>query len=194
MHLHIGLGNPGDSHKYNRHNIGFMVIDALMEFYGVTSVKEKFNSILGSSSFSSDKILFLKPQTYMNNSGKAVFDIVNYFSIPLSSIIVWHDDIDINPGKVRIKVGGGNGGHNGIRDIDSHIGREYFRVRIGVGRPIQGIETSNWVLSSFKKEDYENWLNKLLLILTKESTKLHKNDFAGFINSVSSQQFQNNNN
>ena len=194
MHLHIGLGNPGNSYKCNRHNIGFMVIDALMEFYGVTSVKEKFNSILGSSSLPSGKILFLKPQTYMNNSGKAVFDIVNYFSIPLSSIIVWHDDIDISQGKVRIKVGGGNGGHNGIRDIDSHIGREYFRVRIGVGRPSQDVETSNWVLSSFKKEDYDNWLNSLLLILTKESTKLHANDLAGFMNSVSSKQFENNNN
>ena len=194
MHLHIGLGNPGDSHKYNRHNIGFMVIDALMEFYEVTSVKEKFNSILGSSNLSSGKILFLKPQTYMNNSGKAVFDIVNYFSIPLSSIIVWHDDIDITPGKVRIKVGGGNGGHNGIRDIDSHIGREYLRVRIGVGRPNQDIDTSNWVLSSFKKEDYDDWLNNLLLIMTKESTKLYENDFTGFMNSVSSRRVQKNNN
>ena len=184
MFLHVGLGNPGKSYESDRHNVGFMAIDTLIRYYESDKPKLKFNGLLSQTTLNSKKILFLKPQTYMNKSGSSVSSIMNFFSIPISSVVVWHDEIDLNQAKVKVKVGGGHGGHNGIRDIENHIGKDFKRVRIGVGRPENSIPASNWVLSSFKKEDFIDWLDDLLKLMAKESFRLINDDTYGFMNII----------
>ena len=185
MFLHIGLGNPGKEYEFHRHNIGFMAIDNLLEFYNIKIDKEKFNGLYAIHSSPDRNIIFLKPQTFMNNSGICVSSIMNYYSIKPSSVIVWHDEIDLEKGKIRVKYGGGHGGHNGIRDINKYIGDDFYRVRIGIGRPENNIPPSKWVLSSFYKEDWEKWLYSLLKIMAKESEKLLTDNSIDFMNKVS---------
>jgi len=185
MFLHIGLGNPGKEYELHRHNIGFMAIDSLLEFYNIKIDKEKFNGLYAIHSSPTRKIIFLKPQTFMNNSGVCVSSVINYYSIKPSSVIVWHDDIDLEKGKIRVKYGGGHGGHNGIKDISKYIGDEFYRVRIGIGRPENNIAPSKWVLSSFYQEDFEKWLYSLLKIMAKESEKLLSDNSIDFMNKVS---------
>ena len=185
MFLHIGLGNPGKEYELHRHNIGFMAIDSLLEFYNIKIDKEKFNGLYAIHSSPDRKIIFLKPQTFMNNAGVCVSSIINYYSIKPSSVIVWHDEIDLDKGKVRVKYGGGHGGHNGIKDISKYIGDEFYRVRIGIGRPENNIPPSKWVLSSFYHEDFEKWLYSLLKIMAKESEKLLSDNSIDFMNKVS---------
>ena len=185
MFLHIGLGNPGKEYELHRHNIGFMAIDSLLEFYNIKIDKEKFNGLYAIHSSPTRKIIFLKPQTFMNNSGVCVSSVINYYSIKPSSVIVWHDDIDLEKGKIRVKYGGGHGGHNGIKDISKYIGDEFYRVRIGIGRPENNIAPSKWVLSSFYQEDFEKWLYSLLKIMAKESEKLLTDNSIDFMNKVS---------
>ena len=152
MFLHVGLGNPGSEHKLNRHNVGFMAIDHLLNFYRINdTLKKKFNGHYYKLSQKNGAIFFLKPLTFMNNSGSSVSSLIKFFSIKPSSVIVWHDEIDLDKGKIKVKFGGGHGGHNGIRDIIKHIGENFLRVRIGVGRPDNNIDPSKWVLSSFIK-------------------------------------------
>ena len=139
MYLHVGLGNPGKEYELHRHNIGFMAIDSILEKYNIETGKEKFNGYHYIYSGAKQKIVFLKPQTYMNNSGRCVSAIMNFFSIEPSSVIVWHDEIDLDKGKIKVKWGGGHGGHNGIRDIISHIGNDFCRIRIGIGRTTNNI-------------------------------------------------------
>ncbi len=146
MTLVVGLGNPTPAYKNNRHNIGFMAIDYLLDSLNPTKInKSTFNGEL----FKSSKTLFLKPMTYMNNSGESVLKVVNYYDI--EDIIVVHDDLEIPFGSIRLKKGGGNGGHNGLRSIDAHIGKDYERVRIGISKPIYKEDISNYVLSDFTK-------------------------------------------
>ncbi len=185
MFLHIGLGNPGKEYELHRHNIGFMAIDSLLEFYNIKIDKEKFNGLYTIHSSPARKIIFLKPQTFMNNSGICVSSIMNYYSIKPSSVVVWHDEIDLEKGKIRVKYGGGHGGHNGIKDINKYIGDEFYRVRIGIGRPENNIPPSKWVLSSFYQEDLEQWLYNLLKIMAKESEKLLTDNSIDFMNKVS---------
>ena len=121
----------------------------------------------------------------MNNSGQPVSEIINYFSIPKSSVFVWHDEIDLEIGKVRIKTSGGHGGHNGVKDITKHIGDKYNRIRIGIGRPPKFIDPADWVLSSFNDQELNSgWLTNLLKIMVKESYKIEDNDFTGFMNKI----------
>ena len=155
MFLHIGLGNPGKEYELHRHNIGFMAIDSLLEFYNIKIDKEKFNGLYAIHSSPDRKIIFLKPQTFMNNAGVCVSSIINYYSIKPSSVIVWHDEIDLEKGKIRVKYGGGHGGHNGIRDINKYIGDEFYRVRIGIGRPDSKISVSDYVLKDFSEDELE---------------------------------------
>ena len=165
MFLHVGLGNPGSEHKLNRHNIGFMAIDHLLHFYQINdNYKKKFNGHYYKLSNKDRNIFFLKPQTFMNKSGSCISSLIKFFSIKPSSVIVWHDEIDLDKGKIKVKFGGGHGGHNGIRDIIRYIGEDFLRVRIGVGRPDNNIDPSKWVLSSFNKNDFDGWVNNLLSI------------------------------
>lgn len=159
MHLIIGLGNIGEDYLLTRHNVGFMVIDEITKNLTTSNInKSNFQSTLLKSGYN----LFSKPTTYMNNSGVAVNSIMDYYKINIEDIIVIHDDLDLPFGTVKYKVGGGHGGHNGLRSIDAHIGKEYIRVRIGIGKPLEKGNVANYVLSNFSKEE----LNKLQDIIT----------------------------
>jgi PTH1 family peptidyl-tRNA hydrolase len=154
MHLIVGLGNIGEKYQLTRHNVGFMVIDEITKSLATSNIqKSNFHSTLEKSSYD----LFSKPTTYMNNSGMAVQAIKEYYKLEMEDIIVIHDDIDLPFGTVKFKIGGGHGGHNGLRSIDAHIGKEYTRVRIGVGKPQDKADVANYVLNNFSKEE----LNKL---------------------------------
>ena len=186
MFLHVGLGNPGFEHKLDRHNIGFMAIDHLIHFYQINdNYKKKFNGHYYKLSNKDRDIFFLKPQTFMNKSGSCISSLINFFSIKPSSVIVWHDEIDLDKGKIKVKFGGGHAGHNGIRDIIRYIGEDFLRVRIGVGRPDKNIDPSKWVLSSFSKNDFDGWVNDLLSIMASEVELLHLNNSIDFMNKVS---------
>ena len=154
MHLIVGLGNIGEKYQLTRHNVGFMVIDEITKNLTTSNIqKSNFHSTLEKSSYD----LFSKPTIYMNNSGMAVQAIKEYYKLGIEDIIVVHDDIDLPFETVKFKVGGGHGGHNGLRSIDAHIGKEYTRVRIGVGKPQDKADVANYVLNNFSKEE----LNKL---------------------------------
>ena len=186
MFLHVGLGNPGILYRNHRHNVGFMAIDHLIEYYNISKSKNKFNGEYAKINKANGVSIYFKPNKFMNNSGQPVSEIINYFSIPKSSVFVWHDEIDLKQCKVRVKRGGGHGGHNGVRDIIKHIGNNFNRIRIGIGRPTGFIDPASWVLSPFNELDLKSgWLIKLLKIMAKEAYKLEKNDFEGFMNKVS---------
>lgn len=154
MYLIVGLGNIGEKYQLTRHNVGFMVIDAITKNLSTSNIqKSNFHSTLEKSGYD----LFSKPTTYMNNSGMAVQAIKEYYKLGIENIIVIHDDIDLPFGTVKFKIGGGHGGHNGLKSIDAHIGKEYIRVRIGIGKPQDKADVANYVLNNFSKEE----LNKL---------------------------------
>lgn len=154
MHLIVGLGNIGEKYQLTRHNVGFMVIDEITKNLSTSNIqKSNFHSTLEKSAYD----LYSKPTTFMNNSGMAVQAIKEYYKLGIENIIVIHDDIDLPFGTVKFKIGGGHGGHNGLRSIDAHIGKEYIRVRIGVGKPQDKSDVANYVLNNFSKEE----LNKL---------------------------------
>lgn len=154
MHLIVGLGNIGDKYQLTRHNVGFLVIDEMTKGLATSNInKSNFKADVLKSGYN----LLVKPNTYMNHSGEAVHAIKEYYKIEMEDIIVIHDDLDLPFGTVKYKIGGGHGGHNGLRSIDAHIGKEYIRVRIGIGKPNDKSQVSNYVLSNFSKEE----LNKL---------------------------------
>lgn len=159
MHLIVGLGNIGDKYQLTRHNVGFLVIDEITKSLTTSNInKANFQADVLKSGYN----LFIKPKTYMNHSGDSVVSIKDYYKIDIENIIVIHDDLDLPFGTVKFKVGGGHGGHNGLRSIDSHIGKDYIRVRIGIGKPENKADVANYVLSNFSKEE----LNKLEGIIT----------------------------
>jgi PTH1 family peptidyl-tRNA hydrolase len=150
MHLIVGLGNIGEKYQLTRHNIGFMVIDEITKNLSTSNINNpNFQSTLLKSGYN----LFAKPTTYMNNSGVAVHAIKEYYKIDLENIIVIHDDLDLPFGTVKFKIGGGHGGHNGLRSLDAHITKDYIRVRIGIGKPKDKLDVANYVLSNFSKEE-----------------------------------------
>ena len=154
MYLHVGLGNPGKEYELHRHNVGFMAIDSILEKYNIETGKEKFNGYHYIYSGAEQKIIFLKPQTYMNNSGRCVSAIMNFFSIEPSSVIVWHDEIDLDKGKIKVKWGGGHGGHNGLRDIIKALGtNNFYRLRIGIDHPGSKDEVVDYVLRAPNKSE-----------------------------------------
>lgn len=151
--LLIGLGNPGKDYAKNRHNIGFMAADAIAERYKFSSWAKKFRGLLAEGVIGGEKVLLLKPQTYMNLSGESVGDASRFYKIPLENIIVFHDELDLPLGKLRVKRGGGNGGHNGLKSLDQHLGPDYLRVRIGIAHPGDKDMVSDYVLSDFSKQE-----------------------------------------
>jgi PTH1 family peptidyl-tRNA hydrolase len=151
MKLIVGLGNPGKEYELNRHNVGFLAVDYLIDALNASKVSSKFKGEL----FKTSKYLFLKPQTFMNLSGESVVLVKNYYKIDNDDIIVIHDDIDLKLGALKFKKGGGHGGHNGLKSIDKHIGSDYYRIRIGVGRPEKKEDVVKYVLSDFTKDELE---------------------------------------
>jgi PTH1 family peptidyl-tRNA hydrolase len=184
MHLLVGLGNPGKDYEKTRHNIGFMVIDEIISSYGLSSPKTKFHGIISDGLIDGKKVLAAKPNTFMNKSGLCVGEIVKFYKIPLENIIVFHDEIDLVACKVKVKTGGGHGGHNGLRDIDAKIGKEYKRVRIGVGHPGDKDKVSGYVLKNFSKEETPS-IEKLIDDISSNISLLLKNDDSLFMTRIS---------
>ena len=172
MYLIVGLGNPGLAYAYTRHNVGFLFVDHLAYDLGFPNFKAKFNSLYTEKTVNNEKVLIQKPQTFMNRSGAAVSQIVSFYKIPVENIFVVHDDIDLPPLEVKIKFGGSNGGHNGLRDIDKSLGNQYWRIRIGVGRPIEKSQVADYVLSPFYNDEIKNMLPKVFDSLISEFSEL----------------------
>jgi PTH1 family peptidyl-tRNA hydrolase len=161
MLLLVGLGNPGGAYARNRHNIGFMAADEIVRRHSFAAWRAKFHAHVAEGSIDGERALVLKPNTYMNLSGQAVAEAARFHKIDLDQVIVFHDDLDLFPGKVRVKKGGGAGGHNGLKSIDAHLGNDYRRVRLGIGHPGHKDLVTPWVLGDFAKAD-STWLAPLL--------------------------------
>ena len=155
MILFVGLGNPTSGSQNNRHNIGFKIIDAVNQKFNLSKQKPKFKGLLTTGNISNKKVYAIKPLTFMNNSGICIRELMEYFKIDSGDVIVFHDDIDIDFGKIKAKLGGSSAGHNGIASMDKFIGKEYSRVRIGIGKPDQKISVSDYVLNNFNEEEKE---------------------------------------
>jgi|TARA_B100002052_G_scaffold186486_1_gene169864 PTH1 family peptidyl-tRNA hydrolase len=161
MKLFVGLGNPGENHSKNRHNIGFMVVDTIVNRYGGTPWKKKFQGLASEVILKQEKLIFLKPSTFMNLSGQSVSDACRFFKLSSTEICVFHDELDLPFLKIRTKIGGGHAGHNGLRSIQQHLGSDYFRVRLGIGHPGDRAKVASYVLNNFPKSseaDLSSWL------------------------------------
>lgn len=164
--LVVGLGNIGKGYQNTRHNVGFIAIDYLSEYYKISwNTKSKFQAELTQGVIDGHKLLLAKPLTYMNLSGKAVQAICSYYNIKPLNIFVLHDDIDLETGRIKYKLAGGSGGHNGLKSLDQCIGNDYHRIRIGVGRPVANGDVSDYVLSAFSKEEYKIIVNSIEVII-----------------------------
>ncbi len=161
MKLIVGLGNPGEKYAYNRHNVGFLALDRIADRHGVGPWRKRFQALAADGEIGGERVLLLKPQTYMNESGRSVGEAVRFLKLDIGDVIVLYDEIDLAPGKLKAKVGGGNAGHNGLRSISAHLDNDYVRVRIGVGHPGQKDRVAGYVLSDFAKAD-KVWLEPLL--------------------------------
>ena len=153
MILLVGLGNPTPNSQDNRHNIGFKIIDAINKKFSLSKQKPKFKGLLTTGDISNKKVYAIKPLTFMNNSGICIRELIEYFRIDVEDVIVFHDDLDIDFGKIKTKLGGSSAGHNGIASIDKFIGKEYSRVRVGIGKPETKISVSDYVLNNFNDEE-----------------------------------------
>jgi|TARA_B110000438_G_scaffold288135_1_gene321217 PTH1 family peptidyl-tRNA hydrolase len=156
MLLLVGLGNPNPNDKNNRHNVGFLVIDAINDKFKLSKQKPKFKGLLTTGQINDQKVYAIKPLTFMNNSGVCVKELINYFKIEVKDVFVFHDDMDIDIGKVKVKFGGRNAGHNGIDSIDKNIGKNYSRVRVGIGRPKKNTTGADHVLDNFSNDEKIN--------------------------------------
>tara|TARA_B100000530_G_scaffold202401_1_gene129166 strand:+ start:229 stop:789 length:561 start_codon:yes stop_codon:yes gene_type:complete len=153
MLLLVGLGNPTPNSENNRHNVGFKIIDAINKKFGLSKQKPKFKGLLTTGEISKQKVYAIKPLTFMNNSGICIRELIEYFKIEAQNVIVFHDDLDVEFGKIKTKFSGSSAGHNGIESIDKFIGKEYSRVRVGIGKPKNNIEISDYVLQNFDEEE-----------------------------------------
>lgn len=173
MFLIVGLGNPGLDYAYTRHNVGFMFIDYLAYELGFLDFRSRFSSLYTEKLFECNaKVVLQKPQTYMNNSGNAVSQLVAFYKIEPQNIFVIHDDLDMRPMQLRIKFGGSAGGHNGLRDIEKVIGKDYWHIKVGIGRPIDREQVANYVLSPFYKDELTILESKVFEVLGRHIVEL----------------------
>jgi PTH1 family peptidyl-tRNA hydrolase len=184
MKLLVGLGNPGGEYARHRHNVGFMALDRIAEHHGLGPWKKRFHGLACEGMIGGRKVALLKPQTFMNDSGRSVGDAQRYLKIAQSDVVVFHDELDLTPGKIKVKSGGGNAGHNGLRSISAHIGNDYTRVRIGIGHPGSKELVHGYVLHDFAKADAA-WLDALLDGIAEASARLAAGDEARFLTDVS---------
>jgi peptidyl-tRNA hydrolase, PTH1 family len=182
MLLLVGLGNPGPRYAANRHNVGFMALDEVRRRYGFGGTRAKFDAEVSEGTIAGEKVLTLKPQTFMNESGRSVGQAVRFHKVPPGDVIVMHDEIDLAPGKVRAKRGGGLAGHNGLRSIAAHIGPDFRRVRLGVGHPGKPFVLGH-VLHDFSREDID-WVAKMLEAVAEALPILIAGDDPGFMSKV----------
>jgi len=175
MILLVGLGNPTPDSQDNRHNIGFKIIDAINQKFGLSKQKPKFKGLLTTGNISNKKVYAIKPLTFMNNSGICIRELIEYFKIDAEDVIVFHDDLDVDFTKIKTKFGGSSAGHNGIESIDKFIGKEYARVRVGIGKPQKKAEVSDFVLTNFSEEEkvdlekvVKNIINAMPILIDKK--------------------------
>ena len=178
MLLLVGLGNPTPDSENNRHNIGFKIIDAINKKFGLSKQKPKFKGLLTTGNVGEQKVYAIKPLTFMNNSGICIRELIEYFKIDAEDVIVFHDDLDVEFGKIKAKFGGSSAGHNGIASIDKFIGKDYSRVRIGIGKPKENIEVGDFVLQNFEEDELagiekiSNHINDSISILVEKKLDL----------------------
>ncbi len=182
--LVVGLGNPGPQYARHRHNIGFMVIDALADRQGLASYRRRFQAMTAETVLAGRRLMLMKPMTFMNESGRAVGEAMRFYKLGLDQVIVVHDELDLAPGKCRVKKGGGAGGHNGIRSLDRHIGPDYWRVRLGIGHPGRKDAVHGYVLHDFARAD-EDWLDPLIDAVVDGLPALAEGRPDRFMNAVS---------
>src|SRR5215813_3772111 len=183
MKLFVGLGNAGSAYAHHRHNVGFMAAERIAARHGLGPWKKRFHGLVCEGPLGNHRVILLKPQTYMNDSGRAVGEAQRYLKIGEGDIYVFHDELDLAPGKIRIKTGGGNAGHNGLRSITAHIGNEYVRVRIGIGHPGAKEQVLRHVLNDFAKADAA-WLEPLLDAIAEAAPRLAAGEDARFLTDV----------
>ena len=153
MLLFVGLGNPTPNSENNRHNVGFKIIDFINKEFGLSKQKPKFKGLLTTGNIANQKVYAIKPLTFMNNSGICIRELIEYFKINAEDVVVFHDDLDVEFGKIKAKFGGSSAGHNGIASIDKFIGKDYSRVRVGIGKPKENIEVADYVLQNFNEDE-----------------------------------------
>lgn len=183
MKLFVGLGNPGAKYAQNRHNIGFMAMDQIASDNGFAPFKGKFQGAISEGRLGREKVLLLKPETFMNLSGQSVGEAMRFYKITPADVVVFHDELDLAPGKLKYKMGGGHAGHNGLRSIHQHIGEAYGRVRMGIGHPGRKELVSGYVLRDFAKADHD-WLDDMLRGISDGAAHLAEGDTAKFSNAV----------
>ena len=183
MRLFVGLGNPGSSYAKNRHNVGFMAADAVARAHNAAPWRKRFQGEVAEAVIGGERVLLLKPQTYMNESGRSVREAMGFFKIELADVTVFYDELDLPPAKLRVKTGGGNAGHNGLRSITAHCGNDYRRVRIGIGHPGHKALVQRHVLGDFAKSE-EPWVDDLTRAIADNAALLAKGEDASFQNKV----------
>ena len=183
MLLFVGLGNPGERYAGNRHNIGFMAVQAIAKRHGIAPWRRKFQGVAVEGAVGGEKVLLLLPGTFMNESGRAVAEAAHFYKLEPGNVVVFHDEAELTPGKVRLKLGGGNAGHNGLRSISEHIGNDYRRVRLGVGHPGNKDMMESYVLQDFAKSE-RPWVEALCDILADNVALLIEGKDSTFQNKV----------
>ncbi len=183
MKLFAGLGNPGENYARNRHNVGFMAVERIAAAHGFGPWRRRFQGLTAEAELAGERLILLKPQTHMNESGRAVGEAARFLKIAEADIVVFHDEIDLAPGKLKVKRGGGDAGHNGLRSLSAHLGNDYVRVRIGVGHPGSKDLVVHYVLHDFAKAD-ALWLDPLLDAIAKAAGRLALGNEARFLSDV----------
>jgi peptidyl-tRNA hydrolase, PTH1 family len=183
MLLFVGLGNPGDQYAGNRHNIGFMAVQAIAKRHGIAPWRRKFQGVAVEGTIGGDKVLLLLPGTYMNESGRAVAEAAQFYKIALGDIVVFHDELDLPAAKLRMKLGGGNAGHNGLRSISAHVGNDYRRVRLGIDHPGDKKLGASYVLQNFAKDEWP-WVETLCDVIADNAALLAEGKDSTFQNKV----------
>lgn len=183
MQLWVGLGNPGGQYALHRHNVGFMTLDAIAEVHGFGSEAKKFSGLLREGRIGGDKVLLLKPQTFMNDSGRSVAAALKFYKLGVDALTVFHDELDLPPFRIKVKQGGGTAGHNGLRSIDSHLGRDFRRVRIGIGHPGHKDRVTGYVLGNYAKAELDP-LSDMLGAVAAEAPWLARGDDARFMSDL----------
>lgn len=183
MQIFVGLGNPGAKYAQNRHNIGFMALDEIANAHGFGPWKSRFQGLVSEGRFGSDKVVLIKPETFMNLSGQSVGEAMRFYKLTPDDITVFHDELDLAPGKCRAKLDGGHAGHNGLRSIHAHIGPDYHRIRLGIGHPGHKDAVARYVLNDFAKAE-AGWLDDLLRGIADGAPALAQGDTGRFMNAV----------
>ncbi|BBC73072.1 aminoacyl-tRNA hydrolase [Altererythrobacter sp. B11] len=187
MQIWAGLGNPGPQYAFHRHNVGFMALDVIADMHGFGPVQKKFQGWVQEGRVGGDKVLLLKPATFMNESGRSVAEALRFYKLGLDALTVFHDELDLAPFKVKVKLGGGTAGHNGLRSIDQHLGADFRRVRLGIGHPGHRDRVTGYVLGNFAKAEQDDLVG-MLGAIGSEADWLAKGEDARFMSDVALRQ------